>query len=225
MEHVLLGRGASVPRARVLHSARAAGACLAAWVAAAPVFAAHSLPNVEKALSSSRAADRMAAAVDVRRRRAAASEKSLRQAFRREGDEMVRLRLAQALAAQGGSDAAGDLISSLGGDPSPAVRQAAAQELARYVREPAAVAALAAALRRDAAAAVRYACALSLALSDTPAAADALEWASRQVDPDLRRQAALSLRRHASVRARQALQRLSGDADPSVRRMATGETP
>lgn len=195
--------------------------CLACavWSASAP------LPSVEASLSSRRKDDRLEAAQQLRQRRGRASAEAVRRALRGEADEMLRVRLTQALAAQAVPGVQDDLAASLGTDASPQVRQAAAQELGRYVRLPGVVTALAGALRKDAAPAVRYACALSLALSDTSEAAAALDWAARQADPDLRRQAAFSLRRHSGSQSRKTLERLRGDADESVRRTASGAQP
>lgn len=203
-----------------------------AWTVASMLFLACALlgalsirahaqaPNVEKALSSSKKADRLTAADQVRRGRGAASPAALKGALGREKDGLVRARLLQGVAAQSGAGAVGELIASLDRDASVFARQAAAQELGPYAAQPEAAAALAAALRKDTAPEVRYACASSLALAKGPVAVEALDWASRHGDPDLRRQAAFSLRRHAGAEAKKILKRLEGDGDASVRKEA-----
>lgn len=204
-------------RYRMLPLAAFCVACVASVLAAAPKPAAF---DAEKALSSRKADERLRALEAVRRGGARVPQAKLRAGHKAEKDPLVRLRYLQALSAAGDAGTLGDLLSALDADPSPSVRQAAAQELGRQASAPGVVSALARALGRDGAAEVRYACALSLALSDTPEAASALERAAADPDPALRRQAAFSLKRHKSAKARQALKRLEKDEDRAVREMA-----
>ncbi len=169
-------------------------------------------------IKSRKAGDRHEALEQIRRRKGKISDAEMNSAFSKEKDPVLKTGMLRMIAATPG--AAGTLIASLKTDPSPTVRQSAAQELGRYARDAAVVAALADALKKDKAQEVRAACALSLAFSDTPAADDALELASRDRDPNLRRQAAFSLKRHKSAKAAAVLKRLKTDPDASVRNMA-----
>ena len=222
-----LGWSASSYYARARNSAWTAVCGTMLGLACAPSYtraqAPTKTPDVERSLSSAKKAERLAGAEQVRRGRGVASPAALKRALAAEKDALVRVRLLQGLAASGAEGVVGDLIAGLERDPGAMVRQAAAQELGQYASQPAVVTALAAALRKDPAVEVRYACASSLGLSNTPAAADALDWASRHGDPALRRQAAFSLRRHTGAEAKKTLKRLQGDKDESVRKTAGGK--
>ncbi|HOW89320.1 MAG TPA: HEAT repeat domain-containing protein [Elusimicrobiales bacterium] len=169
-------------------------------------------------MRSRKPGDRHEALERMRRGKDRVKTEELNSAFSRETDPVLKTGMLRIMAASSGAER--DLISALKNDPSFTVRQSAAQELGRYARSPAVVAALSEALRKDNALEVRTACALSLAFSDTPEADDALDLASKDRAPDLRRQAAFSLKRHKSAKAAAALKRLARDPDASVRSMA-----
>ena len=191
--------------------------CMACVVCAfAPPCVAAPL-DAEKALSSARKERRLEAVERLRLGRARVSEKSLKTAFQRESDPLLKVRVLQAMAAAEGPGLTAELAAALGREPDPMVRQAAAQELGKYAAQPGAVQALAAALAADKNPSVRYACALSLAHADTPQAVSALALAAEDSDPKLRRSTAFSLKRHKSAKARQVLKKLEKDADSSVR--------
>jgi HEAT repeat protein len=116
-----------------------------------------------------------------------------------------------------------ELVASLQNDKDPMVRQGAAQMLGNYVYNLDAVKSLVRALEKDSDAGVRYACALSLALSKTSEAFQALEKAAKDTDPNLRRQVAFSLHRHPAKKAQKILKQMQKDSDESVRMMAGAE--
>lgn len=128
------------------------------------------------------------------------------------------------LALKNASEIEKTLLGSLQNDLSPVVRQGAAQQLGNYSQNPLVVRGLADALENDTDKAVRYASALSLGLSPTFKALRALEKASVDPDPALRRQIAFSLKRHRiganRIKAQQLLKKLLADSDVSVREMA-----
>jgi len=195
--------------------------CMACAVLSALAAPAAKKPARAKAeLSSPKLDERLQALEDMRLGRAQAPGEVLWTAWETEKEPLVRVRLLQVLSLTQGGAALTELAAALRYDPTPMVRQAAAQELGRFASDARASQALLGALSADSAAEVRYACALGLALSDTPTAAAALEKAATDADPALRRQAAFSLKRHKSVKARQVLKKLEKDADPSVRQMA-----
>lgn len=189
-------------------------ACAVMTASAAPAF------DAEKSLDSRKSEDRVRALDAVRQGRARVPEAKLRAGHKAEKDPLVRLRFLQALSAGAGDGARGELIAALRSDPVASARQAAAQELGKYASAAEATTALAEALAKDAAPEVRYACALSLGLSQSRPALRALEKAAADPDPNLRRQAAASLRRMNDSAARAALRRLARDRDASVRAMA-----
>lgn len=179
--------------------------------------------DVEKAISSRKSEQRLKGLEEIRRGRARVSEAKLRAAHQAEKDPFLRLRFLQGLSALGATQAPETMIDALRRDESPAVRQAAAQELGKYAQREDAVTALSAALDTDAAPEVRYACALSLGLSRSAPALAALAKAARHSDPQLRRQAAFSLKRHGGPQAAKILKGLEKDEDSSVREMARAQ--
>ncbi len=169
-------------------------------------------------IRSKRAGDRHEALEQMRQRKVRISTADMNSAFSKENDPVLKTGMLRLIAEAPG--AAGVLVSSLKTDPSSTVRQSAAQELGRYTRDAAVVAALCDALKNDKAQDVRCACALSLAFANTPESDAALELASKDQDPNLRRQAAFSLKRHTGAKAAAILKKLEKDADASVRGMA-----
>ena len=180
-------------------------------------------PSPIEQLKSPLAADRLEAVEMIQANNIPVPQEKIRAALSVEKDPLVRHRLNQILAENSVSGVEKDIIESLKKDPSPIVRQGAAQTLGNYVQTPAVVRALSNALREDSEKSVRYACALSLGLSDSFLSITALEKASRDPDPDLRRQVAFSLKRHTSYKAKQLLKKLKKDSDSSVRLMAGAE--
>lgn len=198
------------------------GTALLCLALLAPLAYAQPRPDQARALKSSDKKQRHEALEKLRRREGRADAQALRDAAKAEKDPVLKIRALQALAASDDPSAVADLLAALSSEPDPMVRQAAAQQLGNFVQDPAVVTALASGLDKDRSAEVRGACALGLALSDTPAAAAALEKAAGDPDPALRRQSAFSLGRHKSPRARAAVEKLRSDPDPSVRESAGG---
>ena len=171
-------------------------------------------------IHSQKSRDRFDAIESLRRREETVSDDEIKSAMASETDSILRHRLQQLRVQNEAPQVWDDLVASLKTDPSGVVRQGAAQALANYVRQQGVPAALAEALRKDLDPAVRYACARSLALSQSFTALHALDLASRDSDPDMRAQAAFSLKRQTSPEAKKILQRLRADAAVSVRDMA-----
>lgn len=113
-----------------------------------------------------------------------------------------------------------DLIGALENDPEAVVRQGAAQGLGNYVQNPAVLKALADHLKKENEPAVRYACVLSIGLSNSFKAMNVLENFSDDADPNMRRQVAVMLKRQNNIRSKILLRKLKKDQDPSVRQMA-----
>jgi hypothetical protein len=176
--------------------------------------------DIGAAMSNKDRGLRLQAAERLRHRKAGVSADDLRKAVKGERDPLVRTRLVQAVGVSGGSNVLGDLMQTLSGDADPMVRQAAAQQLVRYPNNDAATGALAKCIDKETVPKVRYACVLSLSHSELPKAMDALEKASKDRDPAMRRQAAFVLKGRKSDRAVKILNALSKDKDGAVRESA-----
>jgi len=178
--------------------------------------------TAEQAFESQDPARRHVALDTVRRHKGRISGDKLRASKQIEKNPILRRQLNQAMAASQVSNVEMELISSLERDDSALVRVGAAQTLGNYVQTRGVIEALINALKVDQDMAVRVACARSLGLSDTPPSVLALEKASTDSNPRLRRAVAASLKRHTSKVAQQSLKKLRKDVDPSVRRTAGG---
>lgn len=170
-------------------------------------------------IKSQKADDRHKALDQMRLHKEKVSAADMNEAFSREKEPGLKTGMLRLLSAAPGG-AVQVLMNSLKTDPSPEVRQSAAQELGRYAGKAAVIAALGDALKKDKVPEVRYACALSLSFSNTAAADAALDEAAKDPDQNLRRQAAFSLKKHTSARASAILKRLERDTDAAVRNMA-----
>lgn len=174
-------------------------------------------PDVSAKLSAAKAADRRAAAEDVRYGRGLASTAALAGAYRAEPDSQIRCVLLSALSIRFPEGSEALLAEALASDAAPLVRTVAAQELARP-RGPAAAAALAQALASDADPHVKQAAAFSLGSYAAPEALGALLLAAKNADPKVRKHAGLGLlRQPQSPEVAQALDDLESDPDPDVR--------
>jgi HEAT repeat protein len=179
--------------------------------------------TLEEALQSSDSSERLMATSSIGKAGAELSSEKISLLQKEENDPLVRHRLNQAMAENSLTNQGVELVASLQNDKDPMVRQGAAQMLGNYVYNLDAVKSLVRALEKDSDAGVRYACALSLALSKTSEAFQALEKAAKDTDPNLRRQVAFSLHRHPAKKAQKILKQMQKDSDESVRMMAGAE--
>ncbi len=173
-------------------------------------------PNFDSAKSS----ERLEALETDKNKARKISPERIKSKLKGEKDPLVRHRLNQALAASGTDDVLQTLVDSLQNDPDPMVRQGAAQSLSQYSKNPFAAQSLAESLATEKVPSVRYACALSLSLSESAAAFAALQKAASDSDINVRKQIAYGLHRNSHKNAQKILKKLQGDKDPSVREVA-----
>lgn len=148
------------------------------------------------------------------------SPERIKSKLKSEKDPLVRHRLNQALAASGTDDVLNMLVDALKKDPDPMVRQGAAQSLSQYSKNSFAAQSLAESLGTEVVPAVRYACVLSLSLSESPEALAALQKATDDPDVNIRKQLAYGLRWNSHKLAVKILKKLKSDKDASVRDIA-----
>lgn len=177
--------------------------------------------EMEKDMSSSDANRRLKAAERLRHRSHGMSRTDLENAVQRERDPLVRTRLVQAVGSSGADPSVlSGMVRTLSSDTDPVVRQAAAQQLVKFPNNDAATDALARCIDKEAVAKVRYACVLSLSHSRSVKAMNALEKASKDHDPAMRRQTAFVLKGRKDDKTKKILNSLSKDKDAAVREIA-----
>jgi hypothetical protein len=174
----------------------------------------------DQALHSKNISDRLSAAQVVGQPGAVMTTKQMRELRNSESNALVHREINKTMVSSGLTDQGREFIASLQNDADPMVRQGATQLLGNYAYNKSVESALIQCLGSETVAGVRYACALSLGLSRSSKAIDALDKASTDADPNLRRQVAFSLGRFSDRRAKQIVNRLRHDSDASVRQMA-----
>lgn len=184
------------------------------------LLAAEKTKSPAASLNSPKLSDRLDAVEKMKSKQSNVSPEQIRLSRTTEESGLVRHRLNQALVGKLLSGVELDLIDSLKNDPDPVVRQGAAQSLGNYVQNSLVIRALSDQLKTETEKSVRYACVLSIGLSSSFLSMKALEKASVDSDPNMRRQVAFILKRHTGFKPEQLLKKLQRDVDLSVRQMA-----